>query len=378
MKITDMRTFVVGNPWKNWIFVKLYTDEGVEGLGEATGGLSTKPIVGALEELKHQVIGLDPRDIVRVRDVLHKALFLGDAGAAGAGIDCACWDILGKSLNAPVYRLLGGKMHEKIRVYANGWYQGPRDPVFFAERAKEIAAMGYTALKFDPFGNAYMYMSREEERLSMRIIGAIRGAVGQDVDILIEGHDRFSVSEAIRLGNMMAEYEPMWFETPCFSPDVDAVNEVARRIPVPVISGERAESAADVRRALEGRAINMANPEYLGVGGITGLQECFHVARAFGAYLAPHNAQSPVSTAINVHVGTANENLLIQECFDDSSVGWTGDVLSGFPVVRDGFISVSEAPGLGVALNEAEALKHPYGERNFLRLFESGWERRNS
>lgn len=378
MKIIDMKVFVVGNPWKNWIFVKLYTDDGIEGLGEATGGLSTKPIIGYLEEIKHKVIGLDPRNITAIRDTIYKSLFLGDAASAGAGINCACWDILGKSLKVPVYRLLGGKYHEKIRVYANGWYQGPRDPTFFAARAKEIVAMGYTALKFDPFGNNYMYMSREEERLSMSIIAAIREALGENVDLLIEGHDRFSISQAVRLGLMMEEYSPFWFETPVLSTDINAINEVARKINVPVISAERAKSVTDVVAALEGRAINMVNPEYLGVGGISGLQECFAAARGFHAYLAPHNAQSPYSTAVNVQVGTANDNLLIQECFDESSVSWTNDVLQGYPVQHDGYISVSEEPGIGVTLNEKEALKHPYSERNFLRLFEAGWERRNS
>lgn len=377
MKIIDMKVFVVGNPWKNWIFIKLYTDEGIVGIGEATGGLSTKSVVGYLEELKHQIIGEDPRNITYIRDKIHKALFLKDGLSAVAGIDVACWDILGKSLNTPVYRLLGGKFHSKIRVYANGWYKGPRDPDSFAERARQIADMGYTALKFDPFGSNYMYMSQEEERLSINIIAAVRNAVGKNVDILIEGHDRFSISQAVRVGYLIEEFNPMWFETPVYSADVDAINEVARKIKVPVISAERANSASDVAAALSGRAINMVNPEYLGVGGITGLMECFAVARAYSAYVAPHNAQSPVSTAVNVHVDVANPNVLIQECFDDSSIEWTDDVLSGYPVVKDGYIIPTEEPGLGISFNEEEALKHPYGEKNFLRLFETGWEMRN-
>jgi galactonate dehydratase len=378
MKITDMKIFVVGNPWKNWVFLKIYTDDGVTGLGEATGGLTTKPAVGLLEELKHLIVGHDPRDIRKIRDIIHKALFLHDADSAGAGIDCACWDILGKSLGVPVYRLLGGRMRESLRVYANGWYKGPREPKFFGERAKQIADMGYTALKFDPFGNNYMFMCREEEKLSMSIIESVRLAVGEDVDILIEGHDRFSIAQAVRLGQMMEQYNPMWFETPTLSSDPEAIDEVARKINVSVISGERAKGPSDIARALQGRAISMANPEYLGVGGISGLMDCFAIARAYNAYLAPHNAQSPLSTAINVHVGAANDNLLIQECFDDSAISWARDILTGYPVVKDGYIAPSEAPGLGVELNEDEALKHPYGERNFLRLFESGWECRNS
>ena len=378
MKITDMKVFVVGNPWKNWIFVKLYTDAGITGLGEATSGLSSKPTVGMLEELKRHLIGEDPRNISYIRDKIHKALFLGSGGSAVAGVDVACWDILGKSLNAPVYALLGGKARDRIRCYANGWYQGPRTPEFFGEAAARMAKMGYTALKFDPFGKNYMYMPAEEERLSIDIVAAVRKAVGNDVDILIEGHDRFSISQAVKVGLLLEPYNPMWFETPVMSTDAAAINEVARRVRVPIISGERSKDAADIADALKDKAINMVNPEYLGVGGVSGLVECFAVARAFGAYVAPHNAQSPVSTAINSHVDIAMPNLLIQENFDDSSVGWTDDVLSGYPKVVDGYITPSDAPGFGVELNEEEALKHPYGEKNFLRLFEEGWERRNN
>lgn len=377
MKITDMRVFVVGNPWKNWVFLKIYTDEGIEGLGEATGGLCTKPVVGLLEEIRHQIIGCDPRNIAGIKERLKKALFLADAGAAGAGIDCALWDILGKSLNAPLYRLLGGKCRDVLRTYANGWYQGPRDPVFFAERAREMVSKGYTALKFDPFGDAYQYMTPGERKLSMQIIEAVRVAVGDKADILIEGHDRFAVSEAICLGHMMEPYAPMWFETPTYSLDTEAINEVARRINIPVISGERATGPQDLAAALAGRAINMVNPEYLGVGGVSGLMDCFAVARAYNAYLAPHNAQSPYSTAVNVHVDAANPNFLIQECFDDSAVDWIDDVLSGYPQGCNGEIAPTHTPGIGVVLNERGAFKHPYGERNFLRLFETGWEKRN-
>ena len=378
MKITDMRVFVVGNPWKNWIFLKLYTDDGITGLGEATGGLSTKPSVGSLEEIRHQLIGEDPRNISRIRDKLYKALFLNSGGNAAAGVDDACWDILAKSLDAPVYALLGGKARDRIRIYANGWYQGPRTPEFFAEAAAGMAARGYTALKFDPFGKNYMYMPPGEERLSIDIVAAVREAVGGDVDILIEGHDRFSISQAVRVGILLEPYNPMWFETPVLNSDAAAINEVARRVRIPVISGERARGASDIAEALRDRAINMVNPEYLGVGGVSGLLECFAVAKAFGAHVAPHNAQSPVSTAVNSHVDIAMQNMLIQECFDDSGVEWMDDVLSGYPKVENGYITPGDAPGFGVELNEEEALRHPYGERNFLRLFEDGWEYRNS
>lgn len=376
MKIQDMRIIVVGNPWKNWIFVKLVTDEGIEGIGEATGGLSTLPNEGMLRELKSQVIGKDPRRILGLQEDIRKALFLQRGGEAASGIEIACWDIVGKIYGVPLYQMLGGKCRDRIRVYANGWYQGPRDPVFFAERAKEIVNMGYTALKFDPFGTAYKYITREEERFAMQLIESIRLAVGEDVDIMIEAHDRFALSQAIRIGHMIEEYHPFWYETPVMSSDLKDVNEVARRVNVPVIAGERQSDPREIARFLADGAVDLINPEILEIGGISGLLDCFAIARGFGASVAPHNAQSPLCTAVNIHIGISQPNLLIQECFDDSSVSWTDDVISGYPKVVNGYIEPSDLPGIGVEINEKEAAKHPYGEKNFLRLFEDGWEQR--
>jgi galactonate dehydratase len=158
MIITELRTFVVGNPWKNWVFVKVYTDEGLVGIGEATGGLSTKPGEAQVQELARFVIGEDPPQPERLWQRMYKGLFLGVNVGMNA-IEIACWDILGKSLGGPIWKLLGGKQRPRLRVYANGWYQGPRDPGFFAEAAAKVASMGYTALKFDPFGSAYRFLS---------------------------------------------------------------------------------------------------------------------------------------------------------------------------------------------------------------------------
>ncbi|MDD3334420.1 MAG: mandelate racemase/muconate lactonizing enzyme family protein [Eubacteriales bacterium] len=376
MKITDLKTLVVGNPWKNWIYVKLETDDGLIGWGESTGGLTAAPEKGLLEELRSRVIGLDPTNVTGVLDFLRKTLFLTSGGSAVSGIEMACWDIIAKKANMPLWQLLGGKVRPHIRCYANGWYQGPREPERFAERAQEIVAMGYTALKFDPFGKAYKFMSRDEELYAMKIVRAVRGAVGDEVDLLIEAHDRFNQTEAIRIGQMLEEFRPFWYETPVISDNFDRLNEVARRVHVPVIAGERTSNPRSLVKLLAGGAIDIVNPEILGCGGIIGLLDCFAIARSFDAYVAPHNAQSPFCTAVNVHVDITQPNLLIQECFDDSSVGWTDDVLSGYPKVVNGFIEPSDAPGIGVTINEKEAAKHPYGDKNFLWMFEDGWEKR--
>lgn len=377
MKIVDAKTFVVGNPWKNWVFVKVYTDEGIVGLGEATQGLATRPAEVAVHELKPLYLGQDPRDIVAVWDRMYKGVFLGQSSAMTA-IELACWDILGKSLGVPVWRLLGGKLRSRVRAYANGWYQGPRDPAFFADRAKEVAAIGYTALKFDPFGSAYRYLDADDERLSLRIVEAVRLAVGDSVDLLIEAHDRFSVSTAIRVGRALAEYRPMWLETPVMSTDVDATIEVARQIPVPVASGERFSRKRDFARLLASGAVDIVQPELLAVGGVLGLTKVAALAEAFEAFVAPHNAQSPFTTVVNVHVDAAAPNALIQECFDEFLVPWSREVLTGWAKVVDGYLEVPDAPGFGVELHESEAARYPYADHNFLRLFEAGWERRDS
>ncbi len=375
MKIIDARTTIVGNPWKNWVFVQLFTDEGITGVGEATGGLSTKPNEAAVHELRPLYIGQDPRNVVALWERLYKGLYL-DQNAAMAGIEMACWDILGKTLNVPVWRLLGGQTRPRIRAYANGWYQGPRDPQFFAERAREVVAMGYTALKFDPFGDAYRFISSDEMRLSLNIVGAVRSAVGESVDLLIEAHDRFSVSTAIEIGHALANFKPFWFETPVMSSEIEALAEVARAIPVRVVAGERSASKGDFARLLNTCVIDVIQPEILRCGGVMGLTRIAALAEAYEAFVAPHNAQSPFTTIVNSHIGLVLPNLLIQECFDDFLVPWSREIMSGTVRIVDGYIEAPQGPGFGVTLNETEMAKYPYAERNFLRLFQPGWERR--
>lgn len=375
MKITDVRSVVVGNPWKNWVFVVLETDEGITGVGEATGGLSTKPQVAAVEEIKHLVIGRDPRDIHALWNHLYLSAFLNHSSAT-SGIEMACWDILGKSLGVPVWRLLGGRVRDRVRVYANGWYTGPHTPEGFARKAKEVVGKGYTALKFDPFGGAYMKLSWKETRLCQEIVAAVREAVGPDVDVLIEGHDRFSVQAAIEIANWLAEYEPTWFETPVNSNDLEATIAVARASPVRIIAGERWRDPRLFARFLAEDVTDIVNPEPLGLGGIWRTLEVAAIARSHDCDLALHNAESPFKTMVALHICAVTPNIFIQECFDDFLEPWTAKVLKGYLRVSDGHLAMPSAPGIGIELDEKEAQKHPYSPKNFLRLFEPGWEHR--
>ena len=181
----------LGNPWKNWVFVVVETSSGITGLGEATGGLQTMPNKEAVEEIKHLAIGKNPLEISNVVDEMYKASFLKITPAISA-IEVACWDILGQHLNVPIYQLLGGKVREKVRVYANGWYSGERTPENFGEKAKALSGRGYTALKFDPFGSEYMRLNKDSETFIKKIIRSVRDAVGPNVELMIEGHKRFN------------------------------------------------------------------------------------------------------------------------------------------------------------------------------------------
>jgi len=375
MRITKFETFIVGNPWKNWLFVKLHTDEGVTGFGEATGGLETQPIEAQLREISRLFIGEDPLCPTRLWQKIYKSVFLNSSVAMSA-VEIACWDILGKTLNVPVWKLLGGKQRPRLRVYANGWYKGPRDPGFFREAASRVKEMGYTALKFDPFGSAYRFLERADEELSIRIIRAVREAVGDAVDILIEGHDRFSVSTAIHLARRMEEFQPMWFETPVMSTDIEATLQVARSVSIPIATGERCARLSDILRIVSDRSISIVQPETLKIGGISGACKAAAIAESAEAFVALHQAQSPLNTAINAHIHASIPNFLIQECFDDFLEPWARDLFDGVPQVREGYIEPSDRPGIGVVFNEEEALKYPYSASNFMRLFEEGWERR--
>lgn len=374
MRITDLKTFVVGNPWKNWVFVKLYTDDGIAGLGEATGGLATKPSLGDVEELRRHVIGEDPHHPERIWYKMHKARYYGTTLGMSA-IEQACWDILGKSLGVPVWQLWGGKHHERLRVYGNGWYKTERTPQAFAERAAAMAAKGYTALKFDPFGGAFQQISRESEDLAIEIVGAVREAVGPKVDLLIEAHDRFTVTHAIRIGRRLEEFDPMWLETPVRTYDLAGHVEVARSIRIPVVLGEGFKELRDFADLLAYRVIDIIQPEPQTLGP-SRARHSFAIALAYTALVACHQAQSPFCTAMNAHLHASIPNFLIQENFDDSMEPWTWELLQGVPRVENGYLTVPDTPGWGVELDEAEVVKHPYNEVYFLRLFEEGWETR--
>ncbi len=271
MKITAIDTYIAGNPWKNWLFARVSTDEGIHGVGEGTLNYFGRTVETAIHELAPLILGMDPFQVEMISQKLIRDVYSEGAQihmCAVSAIEIALWDIIGKATNQPIYNLWGGRCHEKLRAYANGWYRGPRTPESFAAKAKIVAARGYTALKFDPFGNNWRMLPRAEFDLSLDIITAVREAVGAGVDLLIEGHCRFNVATAVEFSQAMHHLRPAWFEEPVPHTNIMAMVEVARRSPVPVATGESLSSKQQFADLLQHNAVSILQPEPLNLGGL--------------------------------------------------------------------------------------------------------------
>ncbi len=380
MKITDVTTYLVGNKWKNWLFVRVDTDEGIHGVGEGSLNGFSATVETAVHELRDAYIGLDPTQVELLLQRMVRDVYT-DGGqihmAAVSAIEVACWDIVGKSLGKPVHELLGGKVRDRVRVYANGWYRTDRAPEAFASAARGVAERGYTAMKFDPFGAAWRIQDRHEEDLSIAIVEAVRDAVGPDIDLMIEGHERFSVSTALRIADRLVEFRPTWFEEPVHHQQIGAMVEVARRSPVPIATGESFTSLGQFADLLDRDAVHILQPEPLHLGGLWRTRQMAAMADAHYAVVAPHNAQGPVCSAIAVSLGACTPNFYIQESFDESNASWTQELVDRPIVPKGGYVDIPTGPGLGIDLDWDRLAAHPYQRANLLRLFEPGWERRS-
>lgn len=379
MKITDITAYIVGNPWKNWVFTRVDTDAGIHGIGEATLNGFAKTVEAAIQELKRFVIGEDPFDVENHTLKLFREVYSDGGqiqGAALSGIEFACWDIMGKVTHQPVYKLIGGRCHNRLRVYANGWYRGAREPGMFYDKAKEVVSRGYTALKFDPFGAAWRVVDRVDFALAIEIIASVRDAVGSNVDIMIEAHNRFSPHVALQFADAMSQYKPTWFEAPVPPQRISQMVEVAKRSPVPVACGEDYYSAQQFGELLAHDAVHIIQlePQYL---GLTISKQVCGMVNAANGVTAPHSAQGPLCSLVCAHLNTATPNFFIHEIFDDFNDDWSRIILTNPVTVKDGYIELEEDRiGWGTDLNYEEIAKHPYNPNNYLPLFRSGWEKR--
>jgi galactonate dehydratase len=379
MKITAIETYIAGNPWKNWLFARVLTDEGIHGVGEGTLNGFGKTVEAAIHELKPHVLGMDPfqTEIISqrlIRDVYSEGAQIHNCAAAA--IEIACWDIIGKACKQPIYNLWGGRCHEKLRAYANGWYRGPRTPESFAEKAKQVAARGYTAMKFDPFGSAWRTLSRYDFDLSVDIIRAVRDAVGPAVDLLIEVHCRFNVATAIEFSEAIHQFRPAWYEEPVPHTHIGAMVEVARRSPVPVATGESLSNKQQFAELMKHDVVSIFQPEPLNLGGLFTARIVAGMADAHFGVIAPHSAQGPICSAACAQLNASIPNFFIHEIFDEFNEPWEKNIVTNPVEVVNGYIELSERPGLGTDLNIEEILRHPYQQENYLPLFKPGWEKR--
>lgn len=382
MKISHVETFLCGNPWKNWLFTRVHTDDGLYGTGEGTLMGFGKTVEAAIHELAPFYVGMDPFNWELIVQRMWRDVYSDGGqihGCAVAAIEIACWDIMGKAVGRPVYELLGGRCHEKLRAYANGWYRGERTPEAFAAAAQSVVTAGYTALKFDPFGSAWRKMSMRDESLSVDIVAAVRDAVGPDVDVLVEGHNRFTVEQALRIARLIEPYRPTWFETPVPPQNIGSMVEVARQSPVPIACGEDYVNKQQFAELLEHDAVHILQPEPLNLGGLGITKQVAGMVDAHFGVMAPHSAQGPVCTAACAHLNLATPNFFLHETFDEFNMAehpWECDVLIDPIRIVNGYIEVPDSPGLGIDLNLEVIQAHPYARQNYLPLFKPGWEMR--
>jgi galactonate dehydratase len=383
MKITKVTPFVLGTTWRNLAYFKVETDEGLVGYGDARALNKTQALLGYMEEaVPYYVLGHDPFNV----ELLVQRMMREDYARAGevamtgiAVIEMACWDIMGKALNQPVYRLLGGAVRDKIKVYANGWYRVERTADAFHAAAKKVLAKGYRALKFDPFGASFYEFDRQEMVLTVSLVEAVRDAVGPDVDVLIEMHGRFTPSGAVAIANELAQFKPSWYEEPVPPENLKALKKVMDAVAplgIPIATGERIHTIHEFRELIELQAADVLQPDITHFGGLLSMKKLAGWADAYYMLMAPHNVAGPVATAAAYHLAASTTNFMIQENFNDFDAPYVNESAPGLPPVVDGYVTLPEGPGLGVTLNEDVIAAHP-GQALHFNLFQENWHKRD-
>jgi galactonate dehydratase len=361
MKVTTFDVFPVTAGWRTWVFVRLRTDNGLTGWGEATLVFADSAVLGALEDLREFVIGIDP---LRIEDFwsgrFYRTIFHGPSFySAVAGVEHALWDLAGKHLGVPVYRLLGGACRDRIRLYANTWFLGARTPDEYADRASKVVADGWDAIKFDPLPGSLLMASRQELRSAVDKVRAVREAVGPDVDVLIECHGRLSPESAIRFADRLTPLRPSWIEEPVPAHNPVAMRKVKAHTPIPVASGERLATRWQFRELLDLGAVDIVQPDMTQVGGLLEARRVAELAAIHNVVVAPHCPRGPIATAVGVHFAASTPNFMILEYATDiGGVPWRQDLIATPEHIVEGHMELPAAPGLGVELVERELLKH--------------------
>jgi galactonate dehydratase len=368
MKITGLKVFVVNSGGRvhwgtgygtNWIFVKIYTDEGISGLGEAFGSGKAKTTETAFYEYERWLRGKDPTRVIHNWNAIYRGARypLGtETMAALSAVEQALWDIAGKKCGLPVYRMLGGPCRDRIRLYASGYLVSSKPLI---EVATEVPRAGFTALKVHPDDFA-AHPSTSSFAESIRQIKTLRELVGEDVDICLDYSGiSLSPSEAVKLARGLEPYRPFFLEEPALSENPDSLLDVKNKTVIPIAAGERCISRQSVREVIEKRAVHIIQPEPAVNGGILETVKLAAMAEMYHIMVAPHHSRSLVSLLVCAHIDACLPNFLIQECsFIDSQCA--RDLFMSIPRIEDGYLELPDRPGLGIELNEDATKDYPY------------------
>lgn len=362
MQITGVTAYHLPGTRYPWVFLRIDTDAGIHGIGQVSSGPNSTVVAAAASRLGPLLIGEDPSRI----DYLWHKLFsgfnslgsLGFVSALISGVDIALWDIRGKHLSLPIYELLGGRFHDKLILYSNGWSAGCTTPDDFAKAAGKTVAEGHTALKIDPFRGGHAYLSRyaapyppEQEPEAVAIVAAIREAVGDGVEIFIDAHGRFDLPTAIRLANGLAPYRIGWFEEPIPVENAAALRQFRDVTHVPVCVGERLYTRWQFREVLENKLAEYLMPDIIRTGGISEMKKIATMAEAFFVPVTPHDATGPITLAAGAQVMMTTPNFFRLE-IAYSELPMYQEALTPPLDVHDGYFHVSDRPGLGHDLRE--------------------------
>jgi len=363
MKITGVETYICHAYRTNWVFIKVLTNiDGLYGIGEATLEYKEHTVAQACKELERTLVGKDPHRIEEIwHSVYRDAYWRGGAVLMSAlsAVEMALWDIKGKDLGVPVYQLLGGKVRESVPCYANGWFAPAKTPAEFAEKANEAVAQGFKALKWDPFGSSYLQIERKQLNAAIECVGAVYDAVKDNADIIIEGHGRFDIPTAVRVGHALGDFDILWFEEPIPPQNLEGLADVKRRVNVPISAGERLYNRWEFRSLFELKAADFIQPDVSHAGGIMELKKIAAMAEAYHIPICPHNPSGPIANAATLQLAACVPNFYLLETMS-SDVPWRKDISTEDVKFENGEMFISDKPGLGIDLNIEEIIKHPY------------------
>ncbi|MBM4438354.1 MAG: mandelate racemase/muconate lactonizing enzyme family protein [Actinobacteria bacterium] len=362
MKITDVEVFHANAPWRSWLFVRLRTDSGLHGWGEGTTSDRAQAVQGAISHLTRRLIGRDPGQI----EAIWRDLYTGWRGgpivnSAISAIDGALWDIQGKRYGVPVWQLLGGPLRRNVRVYASGMGAHLVVPDDYRRATETIRNAGYKGAKLSPLGPAGERSEAEGLRYAISLVRAVRDAAGPDFEVFVECAERLNARLAIELSHALAEFRPIWMEEPIPAGNNKAMCALRPRLAVPLACGEKLFSRLDYRELLEGGGADFIQPDLTHAGGITEVRKIAAVAETYNVQVAPHNSGGPVSTAMALQIAAVAPTFFVLETRTDEAelrerVG--GEAMR----IRDGYLELSDAPGLGVEPDLAVLESVPSGD----------------